>query len=169
MVCAFLWDGQIHIAPHKDQNTEMELSDCLPWYLDGLLLLFMTPMLWATDQIRDTVRQMSALVLCSRHECCWHTHQSKREGGKRREQGGYRGSMVWKRTGEKRDERGRGQMQGEGVCPRKSDVTPHRLHRQDEIYSVMFLSDSSVREWHYKFRHSPWLTWGRIRRPHMHF
>lgn len=32
---------------------------------------------------------------------------------------------------------------GSRVCPGKSDVTPHRLHRRDEIYFVMFLSDSN--------------------------
>lgn len=40
-----------------------------------------TPMLRATDQIRDTVQQMSSLALCCSHECCWHTRQRTRRGG----------------------------------------------------------------------------------------
>lgn len=126
---------------HGDQNTEIELSDCLPRYLDGRLLLFVTPMLRATDQIRDTVRQMSALALCSRHECCWHTHQRWRGGQKRENRVSKEREDGWREKGERRNEGGRGRMRR--VCPRKSDVTPCRLHRWDEIHSVMFLSDSN--------------------------
>lgn len=36
-----------------------------------------------------------------------------------------------------------GKQGGEGGCPWKSDVTPRRLPRWNEIYSVMFLSHSN--------------------------
>lgn len=95
----------------------------------------MTPMLRATDRIRDTVRQMSALALRSRHECCWHTHQ-------RRNGGGHGGEDGW----HKQERRGKNWEKEEnqkevGVCARKSDVPPHIL--PGEIYSVMFLSGSN--------------------------
>lgn len=56
-------------------------------------------MLRTTDQIRDTVRQMSALVLCSRHEHYWHTNQRKGGGRKKKE--------SWASTDEKMDDRRR--------------------------------------------------------------
>ena len=57
-----------------------ERSLCLPRCLDWRVPLFMTPKLRATAQIMDTVRQMSAQVLCSRHVCCWHGLQKSGEG-----------------------------------------------------------------------------------------
>ncbi|KAK5854088.1 hypothetical protein PBY51_015186 [Eleginops maclovinus] len=104
----------------------------------------MTPMLRAADQIRDTVRQMSALVLCSRHECCWHTHQRKGRTAKGENRVGTEEAWCEKglegeETREEEDKR----KERKGVCPRKSDVTRRRLHQPDEIYSVMFLSDSN--------------------------
>lgn len=109
-------------------------------------------MLRATDQIRDAVRQMSALALCSRHECCWHTHQRSVCGGEGSKRGVSRVSREEKmdgmKKGEERNQRGRRRKteEGEGmrrVCHRDSDVTSRRLHRWDEIYSVMFLSVSN--------------------------
>lgn len=97
-----------------------------------------------TDRIRDTVRQMSALALCSRHECCWHTHQKKKKrggGGSREKQGEQGGEDGWHKRKENRgEEENRKEV---CVCPRKSDVRP----RRDEIHSVMFLSDSNQLCW----------------------
>lgn len=108
-------------------------------------------MLRATDQIRDAVRQMSALALCSRHECCWHTHQ--RRAGEKTQKGknsvsteekmdGMKKERREKETETRKEEKRTGGGRGE-LCHRGSDVTSRRLHRWDEIYSVMFLSVSN--------------------------
>lgn len=62
-------------------------------------------MLRATDQIRDAVRQMSALALCSRHECCWHTHQRSVCGGGGEQKGENRVSTEEKMDGMKKERR----------------------------------------------------------------
>lgn len=73
-------------------------------------------MLRATDQIRDAVRQMSALALCSRHECCWHTNRrgmaarGKARGKKGREQSEHRGRGGWHEMGEQEKKKGVGEF-----------------------------------------------------------
>lgn len=128
---------------HRDQNTEIELSDCLPRCLDWRLLLFMTPMLRATDRIRDTVRQMSALALCSRHECCWHTHQRRGWGGSKRERNGVsKEEMARERRGEKRKQRGKGKQEGGASLP--SEIR-HRTKQTSSVGQDLFCH-VSVRE-----------------------
>lgn len=166
---------------HGDQNVETVLSDCLPRCLDWQLLLFVTPMLRATDQIRDTVRQMSALALCSKHGLLAHTPK-KRGGGPKGENrvgteeekmDGTRGERREKKTGarEEEEERKDGRRMRR-VCPRKSDVTPRRLDcrtRSTLSCSCRTATSFVTRKWHYKFGcTSPWLTSGRNRTPHIH-
>lgn len=105
---------------HRDQkHGARALSDCLPRCLDWRLLLFMTPILRATERIRDTVRQMSALALCSRHECCWLPHQRRGRGrGKKRERNGVSAEEKMEGTEE-------GKQRVEEDNRKEAGVRPH--------------------------------------------
>lgn len=165
VVCSVNFNEKRRERHWETKTQEIELWDCLPLCLDWRLLLFVTPMLRATDQIRDAMRQMSALALCSRHECCWHTNRRgmAARGKKGREQSEHRGRAGWHEKGEEGKENRR-RRKGWG----NSHVTSCRLHQQDEIYSVTSLSETSLgRKRCYKFRHTsswPRLTWGTNRR-----
>lgn len=76
---------------------------------------------------------MSALALCSRHECCWHTHQRLGE-----ERAGWCGGDTEEKIdGTKKEERIKTERHEEvGVCPQEWDVTQRALG--NDIHFVMF-------------------------------
>lgn len=150
---------------HKQtKSTETELSDCLPWCLDWRLLLFMTPKLQDTDQIRDTVRQMSTLALCSRHECCWQTHQRREGETSTRERTGRAQRRRWmerkRRKIKTREEMGKKGERTDGwgelaVGNQTSHCTLTYIRGTRSTLSCFCQTATSlVRKWHYKFKHT---------------
>lgn len=125
----------VNFNEKRPKSAETELSDCLPWCPDWRLLLFMTPMLRAT--------QIGSGTLCDR--CLpWRsvpgmsaagTHtkrRKKRGGGFKRETGGAR-RKRWMAQ-EKRKQRGRGKQEG-GVCL-PSEVGRQATQRRDPLCHV---------------------------------
>ncbi len=114
----------------------MALLDCLPQCLDWRMLLLVTLMLRATDRIRDTARQMSALALCSRHECCWHTHQ-RRERGERNGVSTEEKMDGTQKGGERKENREKeDNRRGAGVSSEiRWDLLCHAAVRQQPVWS----------------------------------
>lgn len=77
------------------------------------------------------MRQMSAPALCSRHECCWHTHQ-RREGQERRRgagaKGEKRGEDGWNGKSERREGGGGGGKYERGEVDVESLPSEARRH-----------------------------------------